>query len=48
LDSRTPLPRDVYKKDTLMAKELKESQKECGAIRAEVGNHQGNTLGFIH
>ena len=29
------------KKDTLMAKELKELREELGAIRAELGNRQG-------
>jgi hypothetical protein len=29
------------KKDTLMAKELKELREELGAIRAEIGNRQG-------
>jgi hypothetical protein len=41
---RTLLPRDVWEKDTLMAKALKGLQKELGAIRAEVGNRKGGNV----
>jgi hypothetical protein len=33
LGTRTPLISDVYKKDSMMAKELKELREELGAIR---------------
>ena len=45
LRSQTPLPRDVWGKDTMMAKALKGLQKELDAIRAEIGNRKiGNVI----
>jgi hypothetical protein len=33
-----PLPKKAWKKDTLMAKELKELQKESGGLKVEMVN----------
>ena len=44
LGTRTPLPMEAWKKDTLMAKALKGLQKEFGAIRAELGNRKTSNV----
>ena len=38
MDPRTPLPKDVWGKDTMMAKALKGLREESGSIRAEMVN----------
>jgi hypothetical protein len=48
LGTRTPLTKDVWGKDTMMAKELKELKAELGALRAEIVNRKTGNVIILH